>query len=74
MNLLSVNVLMYEYFERNKIYVIFSKKPFTKAVDHKVSDALPKQLSYADFSHWLGRQRAHDPEMGVKVMHVEIKK
>ena len=60
--------------ERNKIYVIFSKKPFTKAVDHKVGDALPKQLSYADFSHWLGRQRAHDPEMGVKVMHVEIKK
>ena len=60
--------------ERNKIYVIFSKKPFTKAVDHKVSDALPKQLGYAEFSHWLGRQRAHDPEMGVKVMHIEIKK
>ncbi len=60
--------------ERNKMYVIFSKKPFTKAVDHKISEALPKQLSYEDFSHWLGRQRAHDPEMGVKVMHIEIRK
>lgn len=60
--------------ERNKIYVIFSKKPFTKAVDHQVDKGLPKQLGYAEFSHWLGRQRAHDPEMGVKVMHVEIKK
>ena len=60
--------------ERNKIYVIFSKKPFTKAVDHQVKEGLPKQLSYAEFSHWLGRQRAHDEEMGVKVMHVEIRK
>lgn len=60
--------------ERNKVYVIFSKKPFTKAVDHQVSEGLPKQLGYAEFSHWLGRQRAHDPEMGVKVMHIEIKK
>lgn len=60
--------------ERNKIYVIYSKEPFTKAVDQIVAEGLPRQLSYTDFSHWLGRQRAHDPEMGVKVMHIEIKK
>lgn len=59
--------------ERNKMYVIFSKNPFTKAVDHGVMELLPRQLCYADFQHWLGRQRAHDPEMGVKSMRIEIR-
>ena len=59
--------------ERNKIYVIFSKNPFTKAVDHRVKEKLPRQLSYTDFQHWLGRLRAHDPEMGVKSMRIEIR-
>ena len=60
--------------ERDKIYVIFSRKPFTKAVDHQLREDIPRELSYKDFQHWLGRQRANDPEMGVKVIHIEITK
>lgn len=60
--------------ERNQIYVIFSPKPFTKALDNQVNDGLPRQLSYEDFSKWLGTCRKRDTKMGVKVMHIEIKK
>ena len=60
--------------ERNQIYVIFSPKPFTKALDSQVSDGLPRQLNYEDFSKWLGTCRKRDTKMGVKVMHIEIKK
>lgn len=60
--------------ERNRLYVIYSKQPFTKAMDTKVSETLPKQLCYEDFSRWLTRRRTRDPEMGVKVMHIEIRK
>ena len=60
--------------ERNRLYVIFSPEPFTKALDTQVSDALPRQLSYEDFSKWLGTCRKRDKKMGVKVMYIEIKK
>lgn len=60
--------------ERDKIYVIFSRKSFTKAVDHQNREGIPRELSYQDFQQWLGRQRANDPEMGVKVIHIEITK
>lgn len=60
--------------ERNQIYVIFSPKPFTKALDTQLSDRLPRQLSYEDFQQWLGRCRKRDTKMGVKVMHIEIGK
>ena len=59
--------------ERNQIYVIFSPKAFTKALDNQVSDGLPRQLTYEDFSRWLGTCRKRDTKMGVKVMHIEIK-
>lgn len=59
--------------ERNKIYVIFSKNSFTKAVDHNTQQSLPRELSYVDFQHWLGRLRAHDPEIGVKSIRIEIR-
>lgn len=58
--------------ERNQIYVIFSPKPFTKALDTQLSTRLPRQLSYEDFQQWLGRCRKRDTKMGVKVMHIEI--
>lgn len=60
--------------ERNQVYVIFSPKPFTKALDSQVDDGLPRQLSYEDFSRWLSTCRKRDSKMGVKVMHIEIKK
>lgn len=60
--------------ERNQVYVIFSPKPFTKALDSQVDDGLPRQLNYEDFSRWLSTCRKRDSKMGVKVMHIEIKK
>ncbi|MBO5832416.1 MAG: DUF4384 domain-containing protein [Alistipes sp.] len=59
--------------ERNKLYVIFSKNPFTKAVDHYGGEKIPRKLSFESFSHWMGHQRAHDSEMGVRVLNLEIK-
>lgn len=60
--------------ERNQIYVIFSPQPFTKALDSQKDEGLPRQLSYEDFSKWLGTCRKRDTRMGVKVMHIEIAK
>ena len=60
--------------ERNQLYIIFSPKPFTKALDDRVSEALPRQLAYEDFSRWLGKSRKNDPKMGLKVVHLEIAK
>ncbi len=60
--------------ERNQVYVIFSPKPFTKALDNRIDDGLPRQLSYEDFSRWLSTCRKRDTKMGIKVMHIEIKK
>ena len=59
--------------ERNRLYVIFSPEPFTKALDSHVSEALPRQLSYEDFGKWLNTCRKRDKKMGVKVMHIEVK-
>lgn len=60
--------------EQNRLYVIFSPVPFTKALDNQADDRLPRQLPYDEFNKWLGKCRRHDAKMGVKVMHIEIKK
>ncbi len=60
--------------ERNQMYVIFSPNPFTKALDHKKSEALPRTLSYAEFTDWLTSCRKHDEYMGVKIMNIGITK
>lgn len=60
--------------ERNQVYVIFSPKPFTKALDNQINQGLPRQLHYEEFSRWLSTCRKRDSKMGVKVMHIEIKK
>ena len=60
--------------ERNQVYVIFSPHPFTKAQDSQADEALPRQLDYKQFQKWLSTNRKRDPKMGVKVMHLEIKK
>lgn len=60
--------------ERNQLYIIFSPKPFTKALDDRVSEALPRQLAYEEFSRWLGKSRRNDSKMGLKVIHLEITK
>lgn len=60
--------------ERNQIYVIFSPQPFTKAQDSQVDNGMPRQLGYEEFKKWLSTRRKRDTKMGVKVMHIEIKK
>lgn len=60
--------------ERNQVYVIFSPKPFTKALDNQLDKGLPRQLGYESFSRWLTTCRKRDPKMGVKLIHIEIKK
>ena len=59
-----------------KIYVIYSPKPFRKAVDHvdTVDDGIqrPNQLSAADFDKWLLRERSHDKEMRVETWHIDV--
>lgn len=64
--------------EFNQLYVIFSPNPFTKAIDNKSNEfvydelLLPSQLSYKDFSKWLSKQRARDPQMGVQIIKLKI--
>ncbi len=60
--------------ERNQIYVIFSPEPFTKAMDSQLDEGLPRQLGFDKFSHWLSASRRRDTKMGLKVMHINIKK
>ncbi|MCC8115163.1 MAG: DUF4384 domain-containing protein [Bacteroidales bacterium] len=43
--------------ERNDIYVLYSPTPFNKALDKYVGETMPRQLSYEDFSSWLGKVR-----------------
>ena len=60
--------------EHNRVYVIFSPEPFTKAIDNQMSENLPRQLSYEDFSKWLSKNRRRDPKMGLKVIRIEVRK
>jgi hypothetical protein len=59
--------------EHNQLYVIFSPKPFTKALDSQVDEGVPRQLAYEAFQKWLATCRKRDTQMGVKVMQIEIK-
>lgn len=58
--------------ERNRLYVVFSPNPFSRAVDNFVGDNIPRMLPYDDFASWLSRCRSNDPKMGVKIMNIDI--
>ncbi len=58
--------------ERNRVYVIFSPNPFSRAVDTFVADNIPRMLTYDEFTKWLSRVRRNDPKMGVKIMNLNI--
>lgn len=60
--------------EHNQVYVIFSPKPFTKALDSQVNDGIPRQLDFEEFQKWLSTCRKRDTRMGVKVIHINIEK
>lgn len=58
--------------EINRLYVIFSPQPFTKALDKQVDDGLPRQLSYRDFNKWLTTCRKRDDRMSVSVIKLRL--
>lgn len=59
--------------ELNRLYVIFSPKPFTKALDSDNGDLRPRSLSFAEFNKWISKSRRNDPGMGMKLINIEIK-
>lgn len=60
--------------ETNHLFVIFSPNLFTKAVDNKNGNRLPRNLSYSDFQKWLVTCRVKDKEMIYKKIAITIKK
>lgn len=59
--------------EHNQIYVIFSPKPFTKALDNQVKETIPRELDYEAFTKWLSNCRKRDTQMGVVIKNISIK-
>ena len=68
--------------EHNQIYVIFSPKPFMKAVDREsmrtftdqAIAGFPRELSSDEFRKWLAKTRTHDKDMSVKMIPITIKR
>ncbi len=61
--------------ELNRIYVIFSPREFYKADDkHSLDAALPRILSFDDFSRWLSSCRSRDNRMCVEIRDITVSK
>ena len=64
--------------EYNRIYIIFSTNPFTKAVDEAGAPhdglQLPRNLSFKEFNQWLARCRRADYSMQVLTKDITISK
>lgn len=61
--------------ELNRIYVIFSPREFYKADDrHSEDAALPRTLSFEDFSRWLSSCRSRDDRMCVEIRDITVSK
>jgi len=60
--------------ENNFLYVIFSPNEFTKANDKTGGEALPRQLSLADFQQWLAKNRTRDKDMKVETKGLTVTK
>ena len=59
--------------ELNRIYVIFSPREFYKADDmHQGDAALPRALSFEDFSRWLSSCRSRDDRMCVETRDITV--
>ncbi len=63
--------------ELNRIYIIFSRQEFTKAVDDaggmRRGERLPRTLTLKEFHRWLGKARAHDEHMTCKAIDIDIR-
>ncbi len=60
--------------EHNRLYVVLSPNPFSKATDNYTAENMPRSLSYDDFTKWLVKCRKYDSKMGVRIMNLEIQK
>ena len=60
--------------EVNQVYVIFSPRLFTKAVDYAGEGLQPRELPREEFQEWLFRCRKADEEMRVEVKDIVIQK
>lgn len=60
--------------ERNRILTIFSPNKFYKAVDAKVDEQLPRNLSYTEFTKWLSGVKKRDVELAVDEKPITIYK
>ena len=63
--------------EHSQLYILFSPNPYKKAVDTEklVEDReLPRQLSYEDFTKWMGKLCARDQKMGRQIIPVTFRK
>lgn len=58
--------------EMNRIYVIYSPNPFTKAMDSISQAGIPRELTFGDFQKWLSRIRTEDRAVGVKSVDITI--
>lgn len=60
--------------ETNIIYTIFSTNIFTKAVDNKNDEGLPRELSYEEFQKWLIHNQNKDRNITYKMTAITINK
>lgn len=59
--------------EHNQVFVIFSPHKFSKAVDNRRSDLLPRELEVKKFYKWLTRCRQRDADMQLVRIPITIK-
>jgi len=58
--------------EINRMYVIWSTSPFTKANDMKDDELLPRELDYVSFQKWLSSVRIADKNLTVKTFDIHV--
>lgn len=61
-----------ETLEHNRIYVLFSPKPFSKPNDDYDSETGLRSLPFNDFHSWLSKARKNDPSLGHKIIDIQI--
>lgn len=69
----AINLYCDEKTEINKMYIIFSPTPFTKAVDYADKNG-NRSLPENDFLKWLGEHRSIDSQMAVETIDIRISK
>ena len=60
--------------EHNLLYIIFSPNKFTKALDARSNEELPRELVADEFQEWLAKNRRRDKEMQLIRKSITIKK